>query len=60
MVQAWWARDWQEPGLEDLQGLELEALLAPLDQGGHDDEDDYDDDDAVEQSSRNCCSAAAS
>ena len=34
--------------LEDLQGLELEASLAPLDQGGPDDEDDDDDDDAVE------------
>jgi len=33
VVQAWWARGWQEPGLEDLQVLELEALLAPLDQG---------------------------
>ena len=48
MVQAWWAQGWQGPVLEDLQGLELEALLAPLDQGGHDDEDDNDDNNAVE------------
>ena len=48
VVQAWWVLGWQEPGLEDLQVLELEALLAPLDQGGHDDEDDNDDNNAVE------------
>ena len=34
--------------LVDLQVLELEASLAPLDQGGHDDEDDNDDNNAVE------------
>ena len=35
--------------LEDLQGLELEASLAPLDQGGHDDEGDNGDDEEEEE-----------